>query len=49
MLRLSIVFLAATIATAVYAANTSSVIAEFLLFGSAIMLSISLLAHKRTA
>jgi hypothetical protein len=49
MLRYSIVFLVATIATAIYAANTSSLLAEFLLFGSAILLSISLLGHKRTA
>lgn len=49
MLRYSIVFLAATVATAIYAANSSSVLAEFLLFGSAVLLSISLLGHKRTA
>lgn len=49
MLRLSIVFLLATIATAVYAANTSTVLSQFLLFGSVVMLAISLLGHKRTA
>jgi len=49
MLRLSIVFLAATIATGIYAATTSSVLAEFLVFGSAVLLSLSLLGHKRTA
>jgi len=49
MLRWSIVFLVATIATAVYAINAATVQSYFLVFGASILLAISLLGHKRTA
>lgn len=49
MLRWSIVFFVATVATAIYAANTASVLSYFLVFGASILLAISLLGHKRTA